>query len=95
MSTRTRCVEVDRRHLNASKSRYDFERRRRGGNSESARHRWDAVGLIRQNDRVPVMIRGDELGGVTVVHPVAVGRQARAEHPEKEHQETCRRLMNS
>jgi hypothetical protein len=44
---------------------------------------------------VPVMIRGDELGEVTVVHPVTVGRKARAEHSEKEHQEACRRLMKS
>ena len=41
------------------------------------------------------MVGRDELGEVTVIYPMTVGRKPRAERPEEEQQEAGNRLMRS
>ncbi len=80
-------VALERWNSNGGESRDGFERRRRGRHGERAWHRWDPVRLIRQEDRMAVMIGRDQLDVASVIHPVTVGRKARAQRPEDEQQE--------
>ena len=82
-----RCVSLERRDLNGGENRDGYEHRRRGRHSERAGHRRDPVRLIRQDDRMPMMIRRDELDDATIIRPVTMGRKARTQGPEDEQQE--------
>ena len=90
-----RCVALERRDLNGCEDRDRHERCRGGRHGERARYRWDPVGLIRQDDRMPMMIRRDELEVASVIHLVTMGRKASAQRPEDDQQEARHQLMRS
>ncbi len=90
-----RCVSLERRDLNGGENRDGYERRRCGRHSERAGHRWDPVRLIRQDDRMPMMIRRDELDVASVIHLVTMGRKASAQRPKDDQQEARHQLMRS
>ncbi len=67
--------------------------RRSGGHCDWASDRRNAVRLLRQDDPVSVVARGDEFDDVISGHPVTVGRKAGTQCSEDEEQEAGQQPM--
>ena len=79
---------MERRDLDGGDGRkVNTPRRRRRQHGQRAGRRRDLVRLIRQDDRMPMMIGGHELDEVSLIRPVTVGRQSSAQRSEDKQQE--------
>jgi ribosomal protein L15 len=79
-------VAAERRDLYGGEDRGIGKPRGHGWKGQHASQGRDLFRLVRQDDRMPVMIRRYELDEVGVIRPVTVGRKPRAQHSQEKQQ---------
>ncbi len=82
-----RCFATERRGLSGSEDGDCSERGRRGRHGERTGHGRKPIRLLRQDDRMPVMVRCYEFSDVPIVNSVTMGRKPSAKRPEEHQQE--------